>query len=202
MTTASAGVTRLRDRLREETAKAILAAAEEVFAEDGLHAARVEQIAARAGVAVGTVYNHFSDKEGLLGALSRTRCEALLDRADAALAAADGRPIEEQVRAFLDALVEHARAHGRFLSALVQAGEGPARMRPSSTLLDELQARAQRVVERGLASGELRDDGARLFAAGLVGIARASILLALQGRGSFDAYAPAVVELFLRGARA
>ncbi len=202
MTNASTRAPRLRDRLREETAKAILAAAEEVFAEDGLHAARMERIAARAGVAVGTVYNHFSDREALLTALSTARCDALLRRVDAALASADGRPIAEQLRAFLDVLAEHARAHGRFLSALVQAGEGPARVHSTSGLLDELLVRAERVVDRGIASGELRRDDAALFAAGLIGVARTVLVLVLAGRCSFDAFAPSVVDLFLRGARA
>jgi AcrR family transcriptional regulator len=52
---------RLRERLREEAARAILAAAEEVFATDGLQA-RMERIAEQAGVAVGTLYNHFEDR--------------------------------------------------------------------------------------------------------------------------------------------
>jgi AcrR family transcriptional regulator len=202
MRTASSGVTRLRDRLREETAKAILAAAEEVFAEDGLHAARMERIASRAGVAVGTLYNHFGDKEALLAALSTSRRQGLFARLDTALAAADGRPFTEQLRAFLDAFVEHARTHGRFLSALVQVGEGPARARGPATLLDELLVRAERLVERGVATGELRREDGNLFAAGLIGMARTAVVFALEGRGSFDAIAPSVVDLFLRGARA
>src|SRR5512138_2747814 len=100
MTTASTGVQRLRDRLREEYGRAILAAAEEVFAEDGLHAARMERIASRAGVAVGTLYNHFADKEALLAALARSRREGLFARVDASLAGVDGRPIAEQLHAF------------------------------------------------------------------------------------------------------
>ena len=68
MTRASAPP-RLRHRLREETVSAILEAAEHEFASDGLHAARMERIAARAGVAVGTLYNHFDDREALVLAL-------------------------------------------------------------------------------------------------------------------------------------
>jgi AcrR family transcriptional regulator len=180
----------------------ILAAAEEVFAEDGLHAARMERIAARAGVAVGTVYNHFADKDALLRALSSSRRGALLARVDAALAACAGDAVEAQLGAFLGAVIEHARAHGGFLAALVQAGEGPARTRPASTLLDDFLERAQRVVDRGVSTGELRPDGAGLFALGLVALTRTAIVLALEGRGTLDGLAPAIVELFLRGARA
>ena len=60
---------KLKTRLRAETARVITAAAEEVFAAKGLHDAKVEEIAARAGVSVGTVYNHFEDRDGLLQVL-------------------------------------------------------------------------------------------------------------------------------------
>src|SRR3954471_15366151 len=59
----------LRGRIRETTVQAILSAAEEVFADDGFHAARMGAIAAKAGVSVGTLYNHFEDRDALLGGL-------------------------------------------------------------------------------------------------------------------------------------
>ena len=55
-------VSKLRDRLKETTEQSILAAAEEVFAETGLHGARMETIAQNAGVSVGTLYNYFNDR--------------------------------------------------------------------------------------------------------------------------------------------
>ncbi|WP_242394030.1 TetR/AcrR family transcriptional regulator [Anaeromyxobacter oryzisoli] len=201
MKAASTPVTRLRDRFREETAQAILAAAEQVFAEDGLHA-RMERIASTAGVAVGTLYNHFRDRESLLAALSASRRQALLERLDAALRAADGRPFGEQLRAFLDAFVEHARIHGRFLSALVQVGEGPARARAPATLLDEMVGRAERLVERGVAAGALRGGDSLAFAGALVGMVRTAVVLALEGRCPFDGIAASVSDLFLRGVHA
>src|SRR5512140_1582670 len=91
---------RLRDRLREETSRAILAAAEDVFASDGL-SARMESIAAHAGVAVGTLYNHFEDRKALVAALVRSRREALVARIDGALADVRGEPVSAQLRAYL-----------------------------------------------------------------------------------------------------
>ncbi len=190
---------RLRDRLREETARAILSAAEEVFAADGL-AARMERIAAQAGVAVGTLYNHFEDRRSLVAALVSSRREALLSRLDAALVASRGAPAAEELRAFLGAVEEHARAHGPLLTVLVQAGEGPGAVRPPQTLHDELVRRANAIVARGVASGELRADRSKVFGLALVGMARAVLLRAIE-RGSEPGEAgDAVVELFLRGA--
>jgi AcrR family transcriptional regulator len=191
---------RLRDRLREETARTILASAEEVFAEDGLHAARMERIASRAGVAVGTLYNHFKDRDALLDALTCARREAFLARLDDALAATEGKPVADRVRAFLGAVAEHARAHGPFLRVLVQAGEGPASPRPSGTILNELVARADAVVARGIAEGELRPDPAGVFGLALVGALRAVLSRSIERGSDPDALSDAVLELFLRGA--
>ncbi|WP_242342228.1 TetR/AcrR family transcriptional regulator [Anaeromyxobacter terrae] len=197
--TRSSAQPRLRDRLREETNRAILEAAEHEFAGEGLHAARMERIAARAGVAVGTVYNHFSDREALLGALARSRRERLLARVDAALAAAKGEPVAAQLRAYLEAITEHARAHGPFLTVLVQAGEGPARARPAR-LGDELTARVDAVVRRGIATGELRKDEAGVFALAFVGMVRIVLTRSIQDDAPFERASGALLELFLRGA--
>src|SRR5512138_1426078 len=190
---------RLRDRLREETARAILEAAEAVFAEDGLHTARMERIASRAGVAVGTLYNHFRDKDALVRSLARSRREALLQRVDEALAAAAGKDVRERLRAFLGAVAAHAREHGRFLSVLVQAGEGPGRLRPPRTLIAELVARADRIVADGVASGDLRPDRASVFGLALVGMARAVLIRSIEG-GVADDPTDAILDLFLDGA--
>lgn len=190
---------RLRERLREEAARAILEAAEEVLAADGMQA-RMERIAERAGVAVGTLYNHFEDRAALVRSLVRSRREALLSRVDDALAAAREAPVEAQLRAFFSAVEEHARVHGRLLSVFMQAGEGPGQAKPPKTLLDELARRAEAIVARGAASGELREDRAKVFAPALVGIARVVLVRVLEGGGEPGAAAAAIVELFLRGA--
>jgi AcrR family transcriptional regulator len=190
---------RLRDRLREEAAKAILEAAEQVFSEEGL-GARMERIAERAGVAVGTLYNHFEDRHALIEALSCSRRGTFLARLDAALQATEGKPVRAQLEAFLAAVAEHAKEHGRLLHALVEAGEGPARMKPHSSILHAFIARAEILVGRAIASGELRREGAELHATALVGMARAGLVRAIEGSLSWDKVTTCVVDLFLRGA--
>ena len=75
-----ADAARNRDRL--------LAAATEVFAERGLDAP-LEEIARRAAVSIGTLYNHFSTRESLFDAIFPARMSILDERAAAALADAD-----------------------------------------------------------------------------------------------------------------
>jgi AcrR family transcriptional regulator len=190
---------RLRDRLREETARAILAAAEDVFAADGI-GARMEAIAARAGVAVGTLYNHFEDRRALVAALIRSRREALLGRVDEALAAVHGTGAAAELRAYLIAVEEHARAHGPLLAVLIQAGEGPGEARPPKTLHQDLVRRVDAIIARGVAAGELRPDDAKVFGLALVGMARAVLIRAIEGGAEPGEAAGAVLDLFLRGA--
>jgi len=192
------GQRRLRDRQREEASRAILDAAEQVFGEEGL-SARLDRVAARAGVAVGTLYNHFEDRGSLVAALSRRRREALVARIDAALETTERSPFEEQLRAFVAAISAHAREHGRFLAALVQSGEGPARQLPRGSVIDLLVARADVLVERGVAAGALRGEGAERFGLALVALARAFLLRQVLGGDAPADVEPAVVDLFLRG---
>ncbi|WP_459718770.1 TetR/AcrR family transcriptional regulator [Actinophytocola sp. KF-1] len=65
----------LRADARRNRAK-ILEAAAEVFAERGA-AASTEEVAARAGVAIGTVFRHFPAKKDLLGAILKDLLEDL-----------------------------------------------------------------------------------------------------------------------------
>lgn len=72
----------LRERQREERAALILDAAQDVFADKGYHDASIDQIAARAGIAKGTVYLHFASKEDLLVALVEQQIVGFLARVD------------------------------------------------------------------------------------------------------------------------
>src|SRR6185437_214212 len=68
---------RRREEARALFRNAILDAAEAVFAERGFHGARIQDIAERARIAVGTVYNHFAHKDEVLAALLEERGEAM-----------------------------------------------------------------------------------------------------------------------------
>jgi AcrR family transcriptional regulator len=190
---------RLRDKLRDEANRAILDAAEQVFSEEGL-SARMERIAARAGVAVGTLYNHFRDRDALASALAYSRREALLSRLDAAVAGSEGRPAREQLLAFIAATAEHSKQHGRYLAMLVQSGAGPARANPGKSLIDGLIARAGVIVARGIEAGELRPETREILPLALVGAIRASSVRILEGGASWETMAEPLVDLFLGGA--
>jgi AcrR family transcriptional regulator len=60
--------------------QAILDAALDVFSERGFAQARLDEVAARAGIAKGTIYLHFADKEALFRALVTVAAGPVLDR--------------------------------------------------------------------------------------------------------------------------
>src|SRR6478752_5108877 len=66
-------------RLPEERPKQILDAALAVFAERGLAAARLEDIAKLAGVSKGTIYLYFANKEELFRGVVRSTVIELID---------------------------------------------------------------------------------------------------------------------------
>src|SRR5204863_8954317 len=70
-----------------EKRDAILNAALDEFAASGFAAARLDDVARRAGVAKGTIYLYFRDKESLFQELVRTMLTPLIERIEAAGAA-------------------------------------------------------------------------------------------------------------------
>jgi AcrR family transcriptional regulator len=96
-TGAASGATGRRRRPDERPSQ-ILEAALDVFGEHGLAAARLDDIAKRAGLAKGTIYLYFPNKDELFRAVIRSTLVAELERAESRLTA--GTP-EEQLDGFM-----------------------------------------------------------------------------------------------------
>lgn len=198
---------RLRDRLKEATAVAILEAAEKVFAARGVHSAKMEEIASGAGVAVGTLYNHFKDRESIFESLVVARREELIERVDAALSGHAREPFVAQLTAFIRALAEHLDAHREFLAILMAAEhsqtkakiEGPT----SRATITELYHRLEELVRRGVRQKALRPEDASLYPTLLMGILRGLMLRRLyydqEAQPLSERIGP-LVRFFLKGA--
>jgi AcrR family transcriptional regulator len=198
----------LRERLREETTRAILTAGEDVFAEAGLHAAKVEAIAERAGVSVGTLYNYFKDRDGLLSALVEERAkdvEALIQRSATPTAL-----FADRLRGFLTQLFGFFREHGRFIKIVI-AGEhytpanDPACQAPlTASIMNAIRDQFRSLVDDAVVRGELRSDDSAMFPVFIMGIARGVAMWSLRERGDIDeieTYVDAIVRFFMQGAR-
>jgi AcrR family transcriptional regulator len=83
-----------RRRRKEARPSEIVDAALALFAEKGFAAARLDEVAARAGIAKGTIYLYFDSKEALFEAVVRARVLPVLDEAETVAAAYQGSTAE------------------------------------------------------------------------------------------------------------
>jgi TetR/AcrR family transcriptional regulator, fatty acid metabolism regulator protein len=181
----------------------ILDAAIAVFARKGYFAARVSDIAKKAGVADGTIYLYFRNKEDVLVRLFDEVMSEHVQKAREAVHALDSAP---------DRLLAIAERHlavlgdNRDLAAVFQV-----ELRQSTRFMDRFTASWLRdyfalldeVMEEGRRDGTLRADVNRKLAAkvlfGALDETVTSWLLSEKRYALKDLAAP-VVDLFLRGA--
>ena len=88
-------------RLPEERPRQIIDAALEVFGERGLGAARLEDIAKRAGLSKGTIYLYFPNKEELFREVVRSVIVARLERAEHEVGERSAVTATEQLREYM-----------------------------------------------------------------------------------------------------
>ena len=78
----------------------LLAAADELFYEEGVHTVGIDRVIERAGVAKATLYSAFGSKDALIGAYLERRHEATRDRMTEALATRYHSPRERILGVF------------------------------------------------------------------------------------------------------
>jgi AcrR family transcriptional regulator len=115
----------------------ILDAAREVLGESGADAC-MEEIAARAGVGVGTVYRRFASKDALIDELLRLAIEELVTATDRALERSDGQGLWELLSAIGQSFADHAR----YASLLLERPTDASASRRIVMAIDELTERA------------------------------------------------------------
>jgi len=172
----------LRERFKETTLQAVLAAAEDVFADAGLHAAHMGEIAERAGVAVGTLYNHFADREALLAGLADARFKEMIASLDAALKASADKPFRERARALVVAMLTYYERHQKFMRIFLQGETGryertyPTTAGAMKHKMMEVRARVEKLIEQGVREKAVRSDYSDLAPFFLIGMARALVM--------------------------
>lgn len=197
---------RPRDEAKALYRNAILEAAEAVFAERGFHGARIQDIAARAQIAVGTLYNHFEQKDDVLHALLDDRLDQLVDQ----LAPLDADPVEfrERLTARIGRWLHFADEHRAFFVIAVEHGLASVAAASSASHLVGKSARSiararacfLEIMEEGVRACAIAGDIrvlARFFAGGL----RSFSLGAIQdGDTDLRRHARLVVAVFMDGA--
>lgn len=127
------GVPALRADARRNRAR-ILAAAGEVFAERGTSAS-TEEVARRAGVAIGTVFRHFPAKDDLLREIMKDLLQRLSSEASAL--AAEGDPATA-LFTFFTRMVDQAAAKKAVIDLLASSGSAIDIAGPVASLREQV----------------------------------------------------------------
>jgi len=198
----AAGTTPARARkiAPEARRQAILKAALSVFAAHGFEAARLDDVAARAGVAKGTLYLYFRDKQALFEALIRDTIEPVLQRLQTVATVPD-MPLSRLLEALFSVFQTEVLGTERKLLVRLIIAEGPRfpaiaefhYRNVVSRILPLIRSVAQRAAERG----ELPNDALARFPQLIAG----PLLLAILWDAMFAKLEPLDVAGFLRAHR-
>ena len=149
-----------RRRCPDERPQQILDAALEIFGERGLAGARLEDIARRAGIAKGTIYLYFPNKEELFREVVRHTVVARFDDAERDMAPLARESAAGQLRAYLVAWWGFACTDAFQQVYRLIMGEMHRFPEFAEFWAREVVARSHRlvggIVARGVAAGEFR----------------------------------------------
>jgi len=150
---------RRRARRKDARPGELIAAAIDAFAERGFAAARLEDIAQRAGVTKGTVYLYFAGKEELFEAAVRQTLVQGIARGLATVRDFDG-PTPELLRVVLThwwhgVVRTKAAALGKIMCAEARNFPQLAQFYYNNVIEPALRLQ-RRIIERGIARGEFR----------------------------------------------
>ncbi|MEM7499812.1 MAG: TetR/AcrR family transcriptional regulator [Pseudomonadota bacterium] len=148
---------KVRRRRKEARPGEIIEAGFEVFTEKGFNGTRLDEVAARAGVAKGTLYLYFDSKEALFEAALKAQLGSTVNEIGAMLEAYDG-PSDKLVELLLSGMYQRmSDPRARTLLRIV-IGEGERFPNLVAFYHREVVSKArgfmQRIVERGIERGE------------------------------------------------
>jgi len=201
---ADNGRVRLREQFRSYARDVILEAGEDVLAAQGVHAARMEEVAQKARVAVGTIYNLIGDRDALVVEILRLRHEQLAELLNHTFEATRTLAFRDQAEACLCAVLSYFREHQRFFRMALESERGPAcaHKRLAQETLAKMRDVFGQLVARGVEDGVLKPEVRGLGAALLMGMMREVIMLDVEAE---QPVAPRVrvadlLSLFIEGA--
>jgi AcrR family transcriptional regulator len=150
----------VRKRRKEARPDEIIEAARAVFVERGFAAAKVDEIARRAGASKGTVYLYFPTKEALFEAVMRVNVLSVIEGAATAINADDTMPAPLQLRLVLETFYREFVGTDRKKLMHLMIAEGPH----FPALIDfyhrDVVGRGMfllsQLIERGVSRGEFR----------------------------------------------
>src|SRR5262245_30791064 len=180
--------------------QAILDAALTVFAEHGYEAARLDEVARRAGVAKGTLYLYFKDKAALFESLIRSAIDPIYERLQEVTAVPD-LPLAQVLDVLFSVFQTEILGTRRKLLLRLIIAEGPRFPAIAEFHYRNVVARilplVSKVAKRAVERGELPNDALVRFPQLIAG----PLLLAVLWDAMFARIDPLDVRSFLRAYR-
>jgi AcrR family transcriptional regulator len=177
----------------EKRRKAILGAGLAVFAEDGFAAAKLEDVAAKAGIAKGTIYLYFDDKQDLFEQIVRDAVAPVLARLQGVAAMPD-LPTDTLLAQLFELFRNEILGTNRRLVTRLVLTEGARFPKIAAFYHREVIAKGleliKLVAQRGVARGEIAPNGLERFPH----LVFAPLLLTLLWEGLFSKFDPLDVE--------
>jgi AcrR family transcriptional regulator len=178
-----------------ERRQAIIEAAMEEFISRGFAATRLDDIAKRAGVAKGTIYLHFKDKESMFEELIRTAIVPLVGRMQGPLPT--GGTVRDLIEAFALNFIHEVVTTRRGDIVRLIVAEGPRFPAIADFYYREVVSKGlagmRAMVELGIARGEITNKNLAKFPQIMV----APALIAVIWQSLFARHAPLdAIEMF------
>jgi len=171
-----------------ERRQAIIDAAMDEFIARGYAATRLDDVARRAGVAKGTIYLHFKDKEALFQELIRTALVPLIGRL--AAPPPSGGSVRAALEGFAETFAREVVSTRRGDIVRLIVAEGARFPAIADFYYREVVSRGlagmRALIELGISSGEIRQQGLAQFPQIVV----APALIAVIWQGLFGRHAP------------
>src|SRR6059058_5189890 len=174
---------------------AIIEAAMDEFIARGFAATRLDDVARRAGVAKGTIYLHFKDKESMFEELIRTAIVPLVSRMHAP--PPTGGSVRDAVESFAKLFIEEIASTRRADIVRVIVSEGPRFPAIADFYYREVVSRGlagmRAMIELGINRGEIKNANLARFPQIMV----APALIAVIWQSLFARHAPLdAIEMF------
>lgn len=146
-------------RRKKQRPAEIIAAGFEEFSEKGFDAARLEDVATRAGVAKGTIYIYFDSKEALFEAAVRSKAALILEQTHNVIASHSGTTMELLKKVFT-AMYQRARDRNiqTIIKIIISEGDRFPEIRKFyyKEFVEKTHKTLESVVAQGVARGEFR----------------------------------------------
>jgi AcrR family transcriptional regulator len=183
----------MNKRSGPESREKIIAAAMEIFSSHGYAAANIRAIAEKAGTSVGSIYLYFRNKEDLYKSLIRNIRSSMIALTESAFAEAPSAT--HALCDFIRLYIESALKHREFFILHITEHGFTFDLEEKKRFLLTQTGLVEKIIAKGIASGEFRKSNARETAKLFLGSLRGILLSVALKEGK--ELRPAMVEEFL-----